>query len=264
MRAATASASSLHGQVLLQSIQELPRTNGMLGARGQGGGGQVYTPDRRHAALDGHRRQGEPRPMAGTAQPASGLEPDTVEARAGLYGVLSRVFGNELTPEFVLALDECGFLELLEGVASSPDPLLPEEPDFEALAAEYARLFVGPGQPAAPPYASVHRDEETTGEVKRFMAHYGLAASGGTIPDHVTLLFEFMERLLLARIDAADRGDAEAVATADELAPRFISSYLKPWVERFLRRLLAAHPAPFYAAVAEITLRLMELESQPE
>lgn len=190
--------------------------------------------------------------------------------RAALYGILGHLYNHELTRGFAEELHRAGFFEMLASV----EPGFRVEQnlqvlDFGSLEVEFARLFVGPG-PQAPPYASVYRKDDqrpgqlwgsTTGEVKRFMAHYGLElTTPGTIPDHISVLFEFMEKLLQAKIDAFARSDDKACLVAERIQRRFFLDYIDPWIERFLLRVEKADPLQFYAAVAKCTSQFMARE----
>jgi TorA maturation chaperone TorD len=190
--------------------------------------------------------------------------------RAALYGILGRLFGCELTSEFAKELHQAGFFQTLAKVdpGFATDENL-QSLDFEALEVEFARLFVGPG-PHSSPYASVYREDDerggqlwgsTTGEVKRFMAHYGLSLEKpGTIPDHISVLFEFMEKLLREKIVAFEQTDDEAFGEADRIQRQFFQDYVQPWVESFLERVLRADPLPFYAAVVKFTSQFVAQE----
>lgn len=192
------------------------------------------------------------------------------QSRAKLYGILGHSFSRELTPEFAQELADIGFLEALANAA--PDAAFASNPralNLEALAVEYARLFVVPG-PQTPPYASVYRTDdnragelwgETTGEVKRFMAHYGLElGKSGVIPDHISILFEFMEKLLWAKIEVQQQNDFNAVAEADKIITQFFTRYIAPWVETFLLRIFKAKPLPFYSAIVSFTREFIAQE----
>ena len=192
------------------------------------------------------------------------------EVRATLYGLLGCLYGRELTLEFAGELRKAGFFEILARVDPGFDVGEDlESLDLESLEVEFARLFIGPG-PHAPPYASVYREDDgrsgqlwgsTTGEVRRFMAHFGLELDHpGAIPDHVSVLFEFMERVLRAKIEAGERNDEEAYQEADRIQRRFFSSYIDPWIGRFLQRVQQAEPLPFYAAVARFAAWFMNQE----
>ncbi len=183
----------------------------------------------------------------------------TDESRSGIYKLMSQLFDRELSLEFVRDLQKTGLFELLQNV-DSDFTFDTELDDFENLQAEYARLFVGPG-PQVPPYASIYRKDdekagqfwgETTGEVKRFMAFYGLdLEKSGTIPDHISILFEFMEKVIRAKITASQAGDNHACLEADKIQKLFFRNYIQPWVERFFKQVLKVKPNSFYTAVVK-------------
>ncbi len=176
----------------------------------------------------------------------------TSEQRAAMYGLLGRLLDREVTAGQWEEMKESGFLAaLLEVDEESPAPI-------DDLAVELARLFIGPG-PAAPPYGSIYRDDdrfageligETTGEVRRFMEHYGLKPTEeGRIPDHVSVLFAFMESV----IEAEHGAEGDESEEAARVARRFFGQYLAPWIDRFLARLSAQDPHPFYRGVGLLT-----------
>jgi TorA maturation chaperone TorD len=196
--------------------------------------------------------------------------PDNV--RGALYGVLARLYDHELTPEFADELHRIGFFRMLAEVNSSFKaaenfPSL----DYELLSTEFARLFIGPG-PHVPPYASVHREDDdrsgelwgsTTGEVKRFMEHYGLKLTKpGIIPDHISVLLEFMERLILARSETSENEKLEACKEADKIQRLFFRSYVAPWIDNFFQRVERMKPQIFYASVLSLTKQFMEQEKE--
>jgi TorA maturation chaperone TorD len=196
-------------------------------------------------------------------------------ARATLYGILARVFDSELTPEFAEELDGIGFLEMLAeanpGVAVNDFQLS----DPESHAVEFTRLFAGPS-PHLPPYASVYRKDDsragelwgsTTGEVKRFMADLGLeTAKQGVIPDHISVLFEVMERVIRAKIEAAKGRHHESrrqeCDTAGSIERKFFGRYIQPWAQEFLRRVEQAEPSLFYASVVKFARTFLAGEEE--
>lgn len=198
------------------------------------------------------------------------------QARAAIYGVLARIFDRETTPEFAEELSRIGFLEMLAKANPGVSPKDFRLSDSESQAVEFTRLFVGPGSHVSP-YASVYRKDDkrvgelwgtTTGEVKRFMTHYGLELSNtGAIPDHISVLLEFMERVLRARIKAMkERPDAmpkkKVDRTAGSIERRFFSDYIQPWAHEFLKRVERAKPSPFYASVVKFTDQFLTQERE--
>jgi TorA maturation chaperone TorD len=209
-----------------------------------------------------------PRPEDG-ASTGKGY-PDDV--RGALYGVLARLYGHELTPEFAGKLHRIGFFRMLAEVNSSFEEAesIPSL-DYELLSTEFARLFIGPGS-HVPLYASVHREDDdrsgelwgsTTGEVKRFMEHYGLKLTRpGIIPDHISVLFEFMERLILAGRETSRNENPDACQEADKIQRQFFQSYVTPWIDSFFQRVERMKPQMFYASVLLLTKQFMEQEKE--
>ncbi len=192
------------------------------------------------------------------------------DLRANLYGILARLLGQELSSAFFNELQEIGFLDLL--AAMDEGFTAPENNrtiNHEFMATEYARLFIGPG-PHVPPYASVHREDDTkagelwgdsTGEVKRFMDYYGLKSTAkGIIPDHISVLFEFMERLIHAGFNAVDKKDPDAALNANDIQKRFFNDYIAPWIGKYICRVKDMKPDAFFASVVRLTDLFVDFE----
>ena len=187
---------------------------------------------------------------------------------ADLYGILGQLYSHELDSELSLELIQSGFLKMLDKI--DPGFSISEflrSLDFRVLEAEFARLFRDP-EPQSPPLASVYRKDDqrqdklwgsTTREGKKFKVHYGLELKNtGTIPDHISDMFEFIQKLLLEKIEAFERNDDIAYREADEIQKQFFRDYIEPWAETFLQKILKAKPLPFYAAVAELTTQFIK------
>jgi TorA maturation chaperone TorD len=194
------------------------------------------------------------------------------QSRAALYHLLAMFYLQEPTPQRLGELKTAGFFTLAEKVGISFGEVDAESEAFcEELAVEFTRLFIGHGQHISP-YASVHRSDdkfagqlwsETTAEVKRFIEHYGFKISQpGLLPDHIGILFEFMNRLIRGEIEAEASGDEEAAGTSEETQLRFFADYIHPWVDRFLAEVRDADPAPFYHALVQLTDWFIEEERE--
>ena len=125
----------------------------------------------------------------------------------------------------------------------------------EGLVAEYARLFVGPGPPAAHPYESVYRERQVMGNcslaVHQRYAEEGLAPQDHLLPDHVAVELEFMAHLASKEAEAWEQGDhdgAEACLVRQEL---FLQEHLGRWLPSFCQRVLVSEAHPFYADLAQ-------------
>lgn len=192
------------------------------------------------------------------------------EVRAFLYGIFGQLYNGEISARFARELNKTGITKGL--YASNPCLNVSEDlsdSNLEDLSVEFARLFVGPG-PHIPLYASVHRDDDkragelwgsTTEEVNRFMTHYGLKLSNSRkIPDHLSILFEFMEKTILAKIECVNNGNDTQLQEADRIQIRFFHDYMEPWIEKFLTKVIKMRPQPFYKSVVMQTHRFIMLE----
>lgn len=191
------------------------------------------------------------------------------KARASLYGVLGRLLGQELDSKFAEELYSIDFFDLLAntGVGFTKDK--PHSFDFESLEVDFARLFIGPN-PVSPPYASVYRSSDQrgsqlwgdkTGEVKRFMAHYGFNLNKpGIIPDHISILFEFMEKLIQKAISCFSENEQEAYEKSLKIQQQFFNTYIEPWIDTFLEQVKTGNPLPFYASITEYTRQFIAQE----
>ena len=128
----------------------------------------------------------------------------------------------------------------------------------ENLAAEHARLFIGPFELGAPPYGSVYLERgrrvmgDSTMEVIRLYRKMGLSIpdSFKELPDHVAVELEFMYYLIFKQIEMAQAGDSQRARAFMETQGEFISMYLRSWIPGFCSAILAATDCPFYRSLA--------------
>jgi len=198
------------------------------------------------------------------------------EYRSNVYGLLAAVYRREVTsdllsevrgPEFLGALSDLG-LELADGFIGAPECEL-----LEALAVEYAMLFLGPGKHISP-HESVHlnRDDgqsehlwgESTVEVKKFIESSGLHYAPGYtgLPDHISVEFEFMQRSALQEGQAWGENDRQVALRCLENEKRFIREHLASWVPDFCEKVIEAAELPFYREMAMLTKEFIEFESK--
>lgn len=129
--------------------------------------------------------------------------------------------------------------------------------DPEELLVEYARLFVGPFELAAPPYGSVYLEENgrlmgnSTLAVQRKYQEAGLAQEIKEAPDHIALELEFLHYLCCMEAETvANNLPAQAEEwTAKEA--EFMRRLLRPWVPAFCEKIRQGTTTGFYSAVAD-------------
>lgn len=185
--------------------------------------------------------------------------------RALVYGALSNLFDRPPDRVFFEELAGSGFLDFMSDTSAVATDAF-SDLDLEQLNLDYTRLFIGPGR-HVPPFASVYRSghgsgdlwDKTTGEVLRFMKHYGLSLSNpGAIPDHVSVLFEFMEKVILAKIKATEASvprptRKDAFTKANDIQKQFFSTYISSWIDEFLAAADQEQPPVFYQVVLGFT-----------
>ena len=135
------------------------------------------------------------------------------------------------------------------------------------LLPEYTRLLRGIlkdyGPP--PPYESLYRGDNLMGDVTVWVTQSYRDAGFEDIypeagpPDHIGVELRFLALLCFRESEALSSGD-EAVATRyREHQCNFIERHLMAWVPALAEKLIAQSRAPFYTAVARMTLQLVEL-----
>ena len=129
------------------------------------------------------------------------------------------------------------------------------EADREGLSVAHARLFLGPFEVQAPPWASFYleADQQLMGPVSRYAAAAyaaaGLGPSDGSsdAPDHVTHELEFMYFLAYQE---ATTGDPVWL----ERQQRFWREHLGLWLPKLTNTVeAAAADSPFYSRLGKLT-----------
>jgi len=184
-------------------------------------------------------------------------------ARAEMYGLLSQLFYQPPSPEFLAQLqvavteapDAGGFLEesWRELVAAA------RASDAAQISAEFNSLFGGVGKPEVylfgSHYISGFLNEKPLVQLRDDLAALGLARNEqmSETEDHVAYLFEVM-RFLIA-------GDDVSVCNLTRQA-QFFSQHLQPWVHQMCQ-VIASHPrAVFYARLARLAEAYASVEAQ--
>ncbi len=134
-----------------------------------------------------------------------------------------------------------------------------ETEDAEALAVAYTRLFMGPPEVLAPPYASCYLDGErfvmgpSVVEIKKFYDSAGLGLDDDftEMPDHVSAMLEFLYYLNFRMAVAVAAGNPDEHEAMAHLQGRFLEKYMKPWIPDFCEKITRADRHPFYTGLAQ-------------
>jgi putative dimethyl sulfoxide reductase chaperone len=151
---------------------------------------------------------------------------------------------------------------LLEATPSEGWPL-------SDLRVEYTRMFFGPGEPACPPYESVHdqsREKEDRGTVQgpsaermaRALAAEGLEINLGYVelPDHIALELEYMVFLLQKALESDDSLENEYLAKAN----LFLKNHLSHWVPGFGEQVAERSQHPYYQRLGRLLTSFVRLD----
>ncbi|MDT7944538.1 MAG: molecular chaperone TorD family protein [Dehalococcoidia bacterium] len=182
------------------------------------------------------------------------------EARRSIYELLREAFAFP-TPELHDAL-RCGRWQsrFLEAASRLPYRLpmacgLQVPKDLRRLQDGYVALFdVGFRGPPCPLYSGHYaRDRmRVMEELVRFYHFFGLRLRPGHLPDHITVLLEFMQRLAAA--EAASGADAPSLRRAQR---DFLARHLLWWVPQLARSVARRQAPRFYKALTALTARFL-------
>lgn len=128
---------------------------------------------------------------------------------------------------------------------------------------EYARLFIGPPSPAAPPWETMYAQPGKVGEIgfgratvamQGLLAEAGLALAGESnqYADHLGIELLYLSELCRRRATAADGADAEGRLRA------FAREHPGTWAPTFRDQVAAAAPDGYYAPLADLAVALLE------
>lgn len=144
--------------------------------------------------------------------------------------------------------------------------------DLQTLLVDYSRLFLGPVDPLAQPYASFWLTGEKTLMQDTTVALLDLYAQGGfeidetfqDLPDHVAAELEFLYLInhRLHRAPATTAAQATDRAGLASLRQRFLAEQLSPWLPAFTQALQAGAETAFYRELAGLTAGFLRLESR--
>lgn len=200
---------------------------------------------------------------------------DELREELYLYNLLRQLFLKEPTKELITDItkidlpdeidDKTGYgLKLLSESANKNAQRLDEW--LEDLAIEYARLFVGPKNPPAVPYASFYLSEprslmtDETIDVRKRYLEAGMAVKNlYSIPDdHVGIELEFIYYLTQKIIEYFEQGKREEASRLFEIRSDFLSEHMASWLPFFADKVIEFSAEDFYRGAAFILRGIIE------
>lgn len=178
-----------------------------------------------------------------------------LEARAGVYELLSRLWLYEVDPTLLAELTD-GSLEA--GWTELGGPMV-EVDQLEELATEYCRLFVGPRDQVAP-FQSVWETGQHGGDAVASMREClellsEPVAKLEEIPDHLGVQLLLMSVFLRCLADDPNSEDLR------DLAEGFADSHLT-WPTEMLKAAADRSQTPFYGFLIDATRKFLAGEQE--
>ena len=209
-----------------------------------------------------------PMPLTSSAQELAHCAGDV----SHLYAFLARVFCEEISIDLLRSLRSprlrnefrAGGIDLDEHFLAADEETL-----IEALAVEYAGLFLGPGGHVNT-HESVQAEKDgylwgdRTVAVRHFIENAGVSYRDNFrgIPDHISVELEFMA--VLTRFEAAEwnAGNAERAANCLEYQREFLAMHLGAWCGKFCAQVVERAGMPLYRQMATLLADLVASESE--
>lgn len=166
--------------------------------------------------------------------------------------------------------------------ASAIDPVLAESArklgaafiakDLQTLLVDYTRLFIGPSQPVAMPYASFWLTDDPSQRHEATMSVLDFYEQGGfevsdefrELPDHVAVELEFLYLLIFSQNQAlyGGGGSASELSAANLLHRRFVTEHLTAWIGTFAATVESCADTAFYRELAQFTKHFARMETE--
>lgn len=191
-----------------------------------------------------------------------------------IFNLLKHIFWSEPTKEFLQGIGEIeifsgesdideGMNLLIEAVRKNKDRL---DEYSEELALEFAKLFVGPKNPPAIPYASFYLSEshslmtDETIDIRKRYLEAGMAVQElYSIPDdHVGIELEFIYYLTQKIIEYFEQGKREEASRLFEIRSDFLSEHMASWLPFFADKVIEVTAEDFYKGAAFILRGIIE------
>jgi TorA maturation chaperone TorD len=189
-----------------------------------------------------------------------------LKEEVSIYALLKQIFWAEPAKEIIEELQKISMmpeendidvgLNLLANSVRKNKSRLNEYK--EDLAIEFARLFIGPNNPPAVPYASFYLSEsktvmsDVTIDIRKKYLEAGMAVQAlYSIPDdHVGIELEFIYYLTQKIIDLFEQGEREEASRLFELRSGFLREHMAAWIPFFADKILECSEDDFYKGAA--------------
>jgi len=199
---------------------------------------------------------------------------EIAEGRKALYGILSSIYLNEISPPLLYELQSAPVRSALSDFSFQTDALKSKgnnEDFINELEVEFTGLFIGPGMVQVSPYESVYFEKQIYGtaafEAALFYERYGLSMEKSPslkvfklLPDHIGVEMQFMKLLVEKEIMGRKEENQDKASRALEIQKIFLTKHLGRWAKLFCEKVMLFASNPFYCEFAKLTEKFIQDE----
>ncbi len=191
--------------------------------------------------------------------------------RASAFNSLSSLFlfpSSSIQSDAALFSDIIGFLESVDKRAAEHARMMSDRiatADYQKLAVEFTRLFIGPFGTIAPPYGSFYMEEgrlmgDSTLKTMDYYIMAGLTKSKDfkDLPDHISAELEFMYYLVSNEATFLINGALDNALEVNSLSESFLEEILLPWVAPFAKQIKDNTSHEYFTSLADCLLSFCE------
>lgn len=184
----------------------------------------------------------------------------TDQDRIGIYAFLKVVFTAEPSPALLKYLQTPEILKSLDASGVTLDKKEFELSQLPKLQADYTQLFIGPGKHIALNEA-IYTEEipqfwgEVTVKIKKLIEYFGLELDENwtRMPDHISVEFELMQKLLEAKIEASEANDHQTVQQCNKAINSLFEDHITKWIPQVCTQMIERAQTSVYKAIGTWT-----------
>jgi len=184
----------------------------------------------------------------------------TDQENAGIYSFLKVVLSTEPSTELLKFLQMPKVFECFEstGVALEKKELAKSQ--LTILQEDYIQLFVGPRKHISLNEAIYTEGipqfwGEETVKINKLISYLNLELDKNWVkmPDHITVEFEIMQKLLEAKIEANNNNDNKTVQKCSKAISHLFNEHIIKWVPKVCTQIVERAQTNVYKAIGTLT-----------
>lgn len=184
----------------------------------------------------------------------------STEEKTRIYAFLKMVFATEPSTELLKCLQSPEILESLKSTGVDLNARELDQTQLSKLQEDYTQLFIGPGKHISLNESTYTEKTprfwgESTVEINKFIGYVGLELdeNGTQMPDHISVEFELMQKLLEAKIEALKNNDPLTVDQCVRAISYLYEAHIVSWVPEACDQIIAKAQTSYYKAIGTWT-----------